>query len=618
MTGNEVKQNLTEGGGGSSASSGNNRATALVCGGAGCRSSGCAEIKDTLERRLKHHDLEGEVQIIETGCMGPCSLGPLVVIYPEGVFYKELQPEDAQEIVDEHLLKGRKVERLLVEKPEARQEIKHSIEELEFFKKQRKVALENCGIIDPSNIEEYIARDGYRALGTALTEMKPQEVVKLIKDSGLRGRGGAGFPTGLKWELTAKAADEPKYVVCNADEGDPGAFMDRSILEGDPHRVLEAMTIAGYAIGAGSGYIYVRAEYPMAIDHLQTAIEEARHYGLLGEDVFEQDFQFDIEIRVGAGSFVCGEETALMHSIEGKRGMPTPRPPYPAQKGLWNQPTLLNNVETYANVPNIVRNGAEWFNSMGTENSPGTKVFALAGDVRNTGLVEIPMGITLRELVYDIGGGIPEGKDFKAAQTGGPSGGCVTEENLDMPIDYESLQEVGSIMGSGGLIVMDESTCMVDVAKFFMDFIVDESCGQCTPCRDGTKQMYDILNRITAGEGEPKDIERLRELSETIKKTSFCGLGKTAPNPVLSTLDNFEEEYRAHVEDKRCPAGVCQGLLSYSIDPQECIGCSRCAESCPVDAIDGEPGGVYQIDGDTCIKCDNCFQVCPVNAVSRS
>ena len=618
MTGNEVKQNLTEGGGGSSASSGNNRATALVCGGAGCRSSGCAEIKDTLERRLKHHDLEGEVQIIETGCMGPCSLGPLVVIYPEGVFYKELQPEDAQEIVDEHLLKGRKVERLLVEKPEARQEIKHSIEELEFFKKQRKVALENCGIIDPSNIEEYIARDGYRALGTALTEMKPQEVVKLIKDSGLRGRGGAGFPTGLKWELTAKAADEPKYVVCNADEGDPGAFMDRSILEGDPHRVLEAMTIAGYAIGASSGYIYVRAEYPMAIDHLQTAIEEARHYGLLGEDVFEQDFQFDIEIRVGAGSFVCGEETALMHSIEGKRGMPTPRPPYPAQKGLWNQPTLLNNVETYANVPNIVRNGAEWFNSMGTENSPGTKVFALAGDVRNTGLVEIPMGITLRELVYDIGGGIPEGKDFKAAQTGGPSGGCVTEENLDMPIDYESLQEVGSIMGSGGLIVMDESTCMVDVAKFFMDFIVDESCGQCTPCRDGTKQMYDILNRITAGEGEPKDIERLRELSETIKKTSFCGLGKTAPNPVLSTLDNFEEEYRAHVEDKRCPAGVCQGLLSYSIDPQECIGCSRCAESCPVDAIDGEPGGVYQIDGDTCIKCDNCFQVCPVNAVSRS
>ncbi|MFP4588486.1 MAG: NADH-quinone oxidoreductase subunit NuoF [Candidatus Acetothermia bacterium] len=591
--------------------------TVLVCGGAGCRSSGSDHIEANLRESLKDQELVEEVEIIETGCMGPCSLGPLMVVHPEGVFYKEVQPSDVEEVVEEHLLKGRKVERLLLEDPEVEQRIEQAVE-LQFFHKQHKVALENCGQIDPENIEEYIARDGYLALGTALQEMEPREVIQVIKDSGLRGRGGAGFPTGLKWEFTAAADSVTKYVLCNADEGDPGAFMDRSVLEGDPHRVLEAMAIAGYAIGANQGYIYVRAEYPKAVERLQKAIEQAREYELLGEEIFNSDFDFDIELRMGAGSFVCGEETALMRSIEGQRGMPTPRPPYPANKGLWEQPTLLNNVETYANVPNIIRNGPEWFSSMGTEDSPGTKVFALAGDVKNTGLVEVPMGITLEELVYEVGGGVPEDKEFKAAQTGGPSGGCITEDNLDMPIDYESLQEAGSIMGSGGLIVMDESTCMVDVAKFFMDFIVDESCGQCTPCRDGTKQMYDILERITQGQGEPEDVERLRDLADTIKKTSFCGLGQTAPNPVLSTLDNFEEEYRAHIEDQRCPAGVCLDLIKYEIDPEACRGCSKCAQNCPVDAINGEPGEIYEIDQETCIKCGNCFEVCPFDAVEQN
>ena len=588
--------------------------TVLICGGAGCRSAGTQKVKEELERKIEDHGLTEEIEIVETGCMGPCSQGPLMIVYPEGVFYKQLSPEDSKEIVEEHLLKGRKVERLMVTDPELEQRIEQAIE-FEFFSKQKKVALENCGEIDPENIEEYISRDGYLALGTVLNELSPEEVIEIVKESGLRGRGGAGFPTGMKWSFTADSESETKYVLCNADEGDPGAFMDRSVLEGDPHRVLEAMAIAGYAVGANKGYIYVRAEYPMAVNRLQTAIEQAREYGFLGSDIFDTGFDFDIELRMGAGSFVCGEETALMRSIEGKRGMPTSRPPYPAQQGLWDEPTLLNNVETYANVPTIIRRGSNWFADMGTEDSPGTKVFALAGDVENTGLVEVPMGITLRELVYEIGGGIQGEGEFKAAQTGGPSGGCITEEHLDMSMDYEHLQEAGSIMGSGGLIVMDENTCMVDVAKFFMDFIVDESCGKCPPCRDGTKQMYDVLERITSGNGEPEDIDRLRQLGKTIKETSFCGLGQTAPNPVLSTLDNFGEEYEAHIEEKRCPAGVCLDLVQYTIDSEECRGCSKCAENCPVDTIHGEPGEVYEIDQEDCIKCGTCEEVCPFDAV---
>lgn len=589
--------------------------TVMVCAGAGCRSSGAPSIKQNLEDTLKDYSLQDEIDIIETGCMGPCNLGPLMVIYPEGIFYQQLDPGDAEEIVEEHLLKGRVVDRLLLEDPEIQEQITKSVN-LRFFRKQQKVALENCGEINPEDIEEYIAQDGYQALGTVLTEMKPEEVIQTVKDSGLRGRGGAGFPTGLKWQFTADGNCEEKYVLCNADEGDPGAFMDRSILEGDPHRVLEAMTIAGYAVGANQGFIYVRAEYPMAVQRLEQALSSARSYGFLGENIFETGFDFDLELRIGAGAFVCGEETALIHSIEGQRGTPTPRPPFPAQKGLWGQPTLLNNVETYANVPKIIRKGSSWFNNMGTDSSPGTKVFALAGDVKYTGLVEVPMGITLRELVFDIGGGIEEDKKFKAAQTGGPSGGCLTKEHLDLKIDYDSLQEVGSMMGSGGLIVMDDSTCMVDVAKYFMDFIVDESCGQCTPCRDGTKQIYDILERITSGEAELQDLDRLENLSETVKKTSFCGLGQTAPNPVLSTLNHFRTEYRQHIEDRHCPAGVCQQLITYSIDPEACRSCSKCAENCPVDAIEGEPGEVYEIDRELCTKCGTCQEVCPFDAVN--
>lgn len=590
--------------------------TVLVCGGAGCRSSGAEGLQERLKEALEHRSIKDQVNIIETGCMGPCSLGPLVVVYPEGVFYEKVSPGDVEEIAEEHLLKGRRVKDLLVEDPEVQKKIEKSVE-LKFFRKQSKVVLENCGDIDPKDINEYIAQDGYSALGEVLAGWSPDEVLDLVKESGLRGRGGAGFPTGVKWEFTSQADSEEKYVVCNADEGDPGAFMDRSVLEGDPHRVLEAMSIAGYTVGASRGFIYVRAEYPMAVQRLRNAISQAREYGFLGENVFETDFSFDIELRIGAGAFVCGEETALLHSIEGKRGTPSPRPPFPAQEGLWGQPTLINNVETYANIPPIVRKGASWFKEMGTEDSPGTKVFALAGDVENTGLVEVPMGITLEELIFDIGGGIPGEGSFKAAQTGGPSGGCITRENLGMPIDYESLQEVGSMMGSGGLIVMDDSTCMVDVAKYFMDFIVDESCGKCTPCRDGTVKMYNTLERITKGEGKEKDLDRLKDLGDIIKKTSFCGLGQTAPNPVLSTLENFEEEYVAHIKDNTCPAGVCVDLLSYKIAPEACRGCSKCAEECPVDVISGQPGEVYSIDQEGCIGCGNCYEVCPFDAVKK-
>ncbi|WP_406616322.1 NADH-quinone oxidoreductase subunit NuoF [Candidatus Caldatribacterium sp.] len=545
------------------------RSQILLCAGAACISSGAFRVKEALLREMQKNGLEGEVRLVETGCVGPCNLGPLAIVYPEGVFYQKLSPEDAEEIVREHLLKGRIVERLLYQPPQ--EERKKFLREIAFFGKQKKIALRNCGLIDPLNIEEYIARDGYMALAKVLTEMTPDDVIEVVKRSGLRGRGGAGFPTGLKWEFTRKAKGVRKYVICNADEGDPGAFMDRSILEGDPHSVLEAMAIAGYAVGANEGYIYVRAEYPLAVERLQHAIEQAREYGLLGKDILGTDFSFDIEIRIGAGAFVCGEETALIASVEGKRGMPRPKPPFPAQQGLWGQPTVINNVETYANIPPIILNGPEWFRSIGTENSKGTKVFALAGDVVNTGLVEVPMGITLGEIVYDLGGGIRDGKRLKAVQIGGPSGGCIPVEHLNVQIDYDSLKELGAIMGSGGLIVMDEDTCMVDLARFFLEFVQDESCGKCTPCRIGTKRMLEILERIVAGEGKEGDIELLEDLAEQIKSTALCGLGQTAPNPVLSTLRYFREEYEAHIREKRCPAVVCRALFR-----------APCQHACPL------------------------------------
>ena len=594
------------------------RAHVLICAGTGCTSSKSAQIAEEMESQLKAKGLENEVKIVKTGCFGLCALGPIMIVYPEGAFYSKVTVDDVEEIVDEHLLKGRIVKRLLYDETvqDGSDDIK-SLNEVDFYKKQQRVALRNCGVINPENIDEYIAFDGYKALGKVLTEMKPEEVIDTIKASGLRGRGGGGFPTGMKWEFTAKAQGEQKYVACNADEGDPGAFMDRSILEGDPHSVIEAMAIAAYAVGANQGYIYIRAEYPIAVQRLNIAIGQAKEYGLLGKDIFGTGFEFDLELRLGAGAFVCGEETALLTSIEGMRGEPRPRPPFPAVKGLWMKPTLLNNVETYANITQIILNGADWFSSIGTEKSKGTKVFALGGKINNTGLVEIPMGTTLREIVEEIGGGIPNGKKFKAAQTGGPSGGCIPASLMDTPIDYDSLIAIGSMMGSGGLIVMDEDNCMVDIAKFFLEFTVDESCGKCTPCRIGTKRLYEILDKITRGQGTMEDLDKLEELSLSIKAGSLCGLGQSAPNPVLSTLRYFRDEYVAHVKEKRCPAGVCKHLLSYSIDPEKCKGCSACARKCPVGAISGEIRSPYTINTEKCIKCGACIETCKFGAIEK-
>lgn len=594
------------------------RSHVLVCGGTGCTSSGCEKIMKEMEKCLLEKKIEKEVKVIKTGCFGLCALGPIIIVYPEGAFYSMVKPEDVSEIVEEHLLKGRIVKRLLYKETVIDENTVKSLNQVDFYKKQVRIALKNCGVINPELIDEYIAFDGYKALGKVLTEMKPQDVIDEIKKSGLRGRGGGGFSTGLKWEFTAKSQNDQKYVCCNADEGDPGAFMDRSVLEGDPHSVIEAMAIAGYAVGASEGYIYIRAEYPIAVKRLQIAIEQAKEYGLLGQNIFDSGFNFDLSIRLGAGAFVCGEETALMTSIEGHRGEPRPRPPFPAIKGLWQKPTLLNNVETYANIPQIILNGSEWFSSIGTEKSKGTKVFALGGKINNTGLVEIPMGTTLREIIEEIGGGIPNGKKFKAAQTGGPSGGCIPASLIDTPIDYDSLLSIGSMMGSGGLIVMDEETCMVDIAKFFLEFTVDESCGKCSPCRIGTKRMYEILEKITNGNGTLKDIEDLEILCNNVKVSALCGLGQTAPNPILSTLRYFKDEYLAHVVDKKCPAGVCKSLLAYTIDSKLCKGCGICARQCPVDAISGEKKKPYVIDSDKCVKCGVCFEKCPFKAIFKN
>ena len=593
------------------------RSQVLICGGTGCTSSGSAELIRLFEEKIKEVGLEKEVKVVRTGCFGLCEMGPVVIVYPEGAFYSHIKAENVEEIVNEHLLKGRIVRRLLCREAIEEEDTTKSLDEVDFYKKQKRVALRNCGVIDPERIDEYIAFDGYKALAKVLTEMTPQQVIDTIKASGLRGRGGAGFPTGTKWQFAANSVDDQKYVCCNADEGDPGAFMDRSILEGDPNAVIEAMAIAGYAIGANQGYVYVRAEYPIAVKRLQIAINQAREYGLLGKNIMDTGFDFDLDIRLGAGAFVCGEETALMNSIEGKRGEPRPRPPFPAVKGLFAKPTILNNVETYANVPQIILKGPEWFASMGTEKSKGTKVFALGGKIKNTGLVEIPMGTPLREIIYDIGGGCPNGKKFKAAQTGGPSGGCIPASLLDTPIDYDNLIAIGSMMGSGGMIVMDEDNCMVDIARFFLDFTVDESCGKCPPCRIGTRRMLEILERITEGKGEDGDIEKLETLAKNIKASALCGLGQTAPNPVLSTLMYFRDEYEAHIYEKRCPAGHCRKLLKYSIDPALCKGCSLCSKVCPVGAISGEIRKPFVIDSTKCIKCGACQEKCRFNAISR-
>ncbi|MBO4702108.1 MAG: 4Fe-4S binding protein [Lachnospiraceae bacterium] len=601
------------------------RSHVLVCGGTGCTSSGSQAIIDTFEAEIEKNGLKDEVAVVRTGCHGLCALGPIVLIYPEGSFYSMVKVEDVPEIVSEHLLKGRVVTRLLYQETVKEEEVIPLVE-TGFYKKQKRVALRNCGVINPENIDEYIAVDGYQALAKVLTEMTPEQVIDTLLAAGLRGRGGAGFPTGQKWKLarTLVPDADQKYVCCNADEGDPGAFMDRSVLEGDPHVVLEAMAIAGYTIGANQGYIYVRAEYPIAIQRLQIAIDQARAYGLLGKDIFGTGFDFDIDLRFGAGAFVCGEETALMTSIEGNRGEPRPRPPFPAVKGLFAKPTVLNNVETYANIPRIILNGAEWFASMGTEKSKGTKVFALGGKINNTGLVEVPMGTTLREVIEDIGGGIPNGKKFKAAQTGGPSGGCIPAEHFDIPIDYDNLISIGSMMGSGGLIVMDEDNCMVDIAKFFLEFTVDESCGKCTPCRIGTKRLYETLDKITKGQGTLEDLDKLEELCYYIKANSLCGLGQTAPNPVLSTLRYFKDEYVAHVVEKRCPAGVCKSLLNFSIDKEKCIGCGMCAKQCPAGAISktdyiapGKKLPAMAIDSSKCVKCGACMATCKFSAISK-
>ena len=593
------------------------RAHVLVCGGTGCTSSGSAQLMEEFEAQLAANGLENEVEIVKTGCFGLCALGPVVVVYPEGAFYSRVHKEDVAEIVSEHLLKGRIVKRLVYSETIAEDGTIKSLNDVPFYKKQHRVALRNCGVINPEKIEEYIAFDGYKALAKVLTEMQPKDVIETIKQSGLRGRGGGGFPTGLKWEFASKSVNEQKYVCCNADEGDPGAFMDRSVLEGDPHSVLEAMAIAGYAIGANQGYIYIRAEYPIAVKRLEIAIKQAKEFGVLGDNIFGTGFSFDIGLRLGAGAFVCGEETALMTSIEGHRGEPRPRPPFPAVKGLWGKPTILNNVETYANIPVIINEGAEWFSSIGTEKSRGTKVFALGGKIHNTGLVEIPMGTTLREIIEEIGGGIPNGKKFKAAQTGGPSGGCIPASLIDTPIDYDSLISIGSMMGSGGLIVMDEDNCMVDIAKFFLEFTVDESCGKCSPCRIGTRRLLEMLEKITKGKATLEDLDRLELLCYSIKNASLCGLGQTAPNPVLSTLRYFRDEYIAHVTEKRCPAGVCKSLLSFEINPDKCKGCSACARKCPGDAISGEIRSPFTIDKSKCIKCGACIETCKFGAIEK-
>ena len=602
--------------GGKDADGNTYRTHVLVCGGTGCTSSGSARIRERLEKEIEANGLSDEVCVVKTGCFGLCALGPIMIVYPEGTFYSMVQEEDIPEIVTEHLLKGNVVKHLLYEETVKADKI-IPLNETNFYKKQHRVALRNCGVINPEKIDEYIGTGGYEALGIVLTEKKPEDVIQILLDSGLRGRGGAGFPTGLKWKFAAGNDADQKYVCCNADEGDPGAFMDRSILEGDPHAVLEAMAIAGYAIGASQGYIYVRAEYPIAVQRLEIAIEQAREYGLLGKNIFDSGFDFDIELRLGAGAFVCGEETALMTSIEGNRGEPRPRPPFPALKGLFQKPTILNNVETYANIPQIIVNGPEWFASMGTEKSKGTKVFALGGKIHNTGLVEIPMGTTLREIVEEIGGGVPNGKKFKAAQTGGPSGGCIPAEHLDIPIDYDNLLSIGSMMGSGGLIVMDEDTCMVDIAKFFLEFTVDESCGKCTPCRIGTRRMLEILEKITKGQATMEDLDKLEELCYHLQSNSLCALGQTAPNPVLSTLRYFRDEYIAHIVDKKCPAGVCKDLLQYKIDPDKCKGCTLCARTCPADAIIGKVKEVHMINPEKCLKCGACMEKCRFGAIYK-
>ncbi len=586
----------------------------LVCGGTGCHASESESLLSHLKSIVADKGLDKEIQVIATGCFGFCEKGPIVKIMPDNTFYTQVTPADAREIIEEHIIKGRKVNRLLYQDPENKEHIADS-KHMGFYKKQIRIALRNCGFIDPENIDEYISRDGYEALAKCLTEMTPQQVIEEMKKSGLRGRGGGGFSTGLKWEITSKSVSDVKYVVCNADEGDPGAFMDRSILEGDPHSVIEAMAICGYCIGASIGLVYIRAEYPLAIDRLKTAIAQAREYGLLGNGILGTGFAFDIELRYGAGAFVCGEETALIHSMEGLRGEPTVKPPFPSVSGYFEKPTNVNNVETFANVPVIINKGAAWFASIGTEKSKGTKVFALAGKINNVGLIEVPMGTTLREVIYEIGGGIKDGKKFKAVQTGGPSGGCLTEKHLDSPIDYDNLIAAGSMMGSGGMIVMDEDDCMVSIAKFYLDFTVEESCGKCAPCRIGNKRLYEILDKLTKGNGTREDIDRLRNLSQVIKDTALCGLGQTSPNPVLSTIENFWDEYIEHVTDKKCRSGQCKALLQYVIEPENCVGCTACARNCPVNAISGERKGVHVIDQTTCIKCGACLEKCKFNAV---
>ncbi|GKX30466.1 NADH dehydrogenase [Vallitalea longa] len=588
----------------------------LVCGGTGCKSANSDKIVDNLNEQLKINNMDQEVKVLKTGCFGFCEKGPVVKIEPDNTFYVQVQPEDAEEIVKEHIVKGRKVERLLYEDPETEEKVSNS-KHMDFYKKQMRIALRNCGFIDPSNIEEYIARDGYHALGKVLTEMTPKEVINVVKESGLRGRGGGGFPTGLKWEFASRYEADQKYVVCNADEGDPGAFMDRSILEGDPHSIVEAMSICGYSIGATKGKVYIRAEYPLAIKRLQKAIDDAREAGLLGTDIMGTGFEFDIELTYGAGAFVCGEETALIHSMEGLRGEPTTKPPFPAESGYWGKPTNVNNVETFANIPVIILKGANWFNKIGTEKSKGTKVFALAGKINNVGLIEVPMGTTLREVIYDIGGGIKNGKKFKAVQTGGPSGGCLTEKDLDTPIDFDNLIAKGSMMGSGGMIVMDEDNCMPAVAKFYLEFTEEESCGKCTPCRIGTKRLAELLELITTGKGTMEHLDELKRLSRVIKDTALCGLGQTAPNPVLSTLDIFWDEYVAHVKDKTCPAGNCKKLLKYYIQEDKCIGCTACSRVCPANAISGTVKHPHTIDQEKCIKCGACMDKCKFGAIIK-